>query len=51
MIYNEGEYKVRYYRNSQTGREPALEFVLGLDKKSMAKVEKYIEYLKLQRGY
>jgi len=51
MIYNEEEYKVKYYINSQSGKEPTLEFILKLDNKSMAKVEKYIEYLKLNKGY
>jgi len=51
MIYNKKEYKVKYYINSQTGKEPSLEFLLKLDNKSMAKVEKYIEYLKLHKGY
>ncbi|PIR92472.1 hypothetical protein COU01_01620 [Candidatus Falkowbacteria bacterium CG10_big_fil_rev_8_21_14_0_10_44_15] len=51
MIYNEEEYKVKYYINSQTGEEPALEFISKLDSKSMAKVEKYIQYLKFHRGY
>lgn len=45
------EYKVKYYKNSQTGKEPVLEFVLELDNKSMAKVEKYIRYLRLCEGY
>jgi len=45
------EYKLKYYRNSQTGKEPVLDFILGLDKKSMAKVEKYVRYLRLCEGY
>jgi len=47
----EEEYKVKYYKNSQTGKEPVLEFVLSLDRKSLAKVEKYIRYLRLCEGY
>ena len=47
----EEEYKVKYYQDSRTGKEPVLEFVLGLDKKSKAKVEKYIRYLRLCEGY
>lgn len=43
--------KVKFYINSKTGKEPALNFILKLDKKSMAKVEKYIKYLKLYKGY
>lgn len=45
------EYRVKYYKNSQTGKETILEFILGLDNKSMAKVEKYIRYLRLCEGY
>lgn len=51
MIYNENEYKVKYYINSKTGEEPSLKFVFKLDDKSRIKVEKYIEYLKLHKGY
>lgn len=47
----EGEYKVKYYKDSRTGKEPVLEFVLSLNSKSLAKVEKYIRYLRLCEGY
>ncbi len=45
------EYKVKYYAESQTGKSPVLAYILSLDSKSMAKVEKYIKYLRLCEGY
>ena len=45
------EYKVKYYKDSRTGKNPVHDYILNLDNKSMAKVEKYIRYLRLCEGY
>ncbi len=50
MIYNE-EYKVKFYRNSRTGKEPALDFIKSLDSKISSKISKYIEYLRVNGAY
>jgi phage-related protein len=50
MIYNE-EYKIKFYKNSQTGREPAREYINSLDEKCRLKIYKYIEYLRSNQGY
>jgi len=50
MIYNE-EYKIKFYKDSRTGREPAFEYINHLDKKYRSKIYKYIEYLRINNGY
>lgn len=45
------KYKVKFYRNSYTGKEPVWEYIDKLDVKSKAKVLKYIEFLKEHQGY
>jgi len=50
MIYNK-EYKVKFYCDSQTGKEPALDFIKSLDKKISSKISKYIEYLRINGAY
>ena len=45
------EYKVKFYRNSLNGKEPVREYIDGLDKKNKAKVLKYVEFLRVNRGY
>lgn len=45
------EYRVKFYRNSRTGREPVLEYLEKLDIKNRAKVLKYIEFLREHQGY
>jgi phage-related protein len=50
MIYNE-EYKIKFYINSRTGEKPALDYVKLLDKKTRQKVNKYIEFLRENKGY
>ena len=47
----EEEYKLRFYKNSQTGREPIPEYLASLDEKSRSKIGKYVEYLRLCKGY
>ena len=49
MIYNNIEYKVRFYEDSK-GKRPVLEYLDRLSKKEREKVLKYIEYLKLHEG-
>lgn len=52
MIYhNNVEYKVKFYRNSRTGKSPVLEYMESLDYKEKAKILKYVEFLREQRGY
>jgi phage-related protein len=52
MIYTGySEYKVRFYRNSKTGREPVREYILELNKKERTKMLKYIEFLREREGY
>jgi len=50
MIYSAG-YKVKFYKNSQTGKEFVLEYVEKLDHKNKAKILKYIEFLRQSKGY
>lgn len=52
MIYTEGtEYKVKFYKDSKTGRTPVLEYVEKLKDKERLKVLKYIEFLRVNKGY
>jgi phage-related protein len=53
MIYNEGttEYKVKFYKDTETGRSPVLEYIKGLKDREEAKVLKYIEFLRSNKGY
>ncbi len=44
-------YKIFYYKNSSNGKQPAREFILGLQHKVRVKVFKYLEYLRLNNGY
>ncbi|MFH0923281.1 MAG: type II toxin-antitoxin system RelE/ParE family toxin [Candidatus Falkowbacteria bacterium] len=50
MIYNAG-YRVKFYKNSQNGKEFVLEHVEKLDHKNKAKILKYIEFLRQSNGY
>jgi len=49
MIYY--DYKVKFYRDSQTGEESVLRYIEGLDQKQKTKILKYIEFLRQQKGY
>ena len=53
MIYNEStiEYKVKFYKDIKTGRSPVLEYIEGLTDKEVVKVLRYIEFLRVNRGY
>ncbi len=46
-----GEYKVKFYKDSLSGKEPVLEYINKLDVKNKAKVLKYIEFLRANKGY
>jgi len=50
MIYN-GEYKVKFYRDSGTGKEFPLDFIKSLNVKARSKIFKYIEYLRANDSY
>lgn len=39
------DYKVKFYRNSRTGKESVLEYIERLDNKNKAKILRYIEFL------
>jgi len=53
MIYNDGvvEYKVKFYKDAKNGRSPGLEYIEELTKKEASKVFKYIEFLRVSKGY
>ena len=52
MIYNgDAEYKVKFYKDIKTGRSPVLNYIEKLSEKEEAKVLKYIEFLRANRGY
>ena len=45
------EYKVKFYKNSQNGKESVLLYIENLDIKNKTKVLKYIEFLRQNNGY
>jgi phage-related protein len=49
MIYNE-EYKIKFYKDPQNGQEPVADYICGLEEKERNKVNKYLEFLRLNRG-
>ena len=53
MIYNETtkEYKVKFYEDTKTGRSPVLDYIKKLSVKEEAKILKYIEFLRVNKGY
>lgn len=50
MIYNNIEYKVKFYKDYKNGKSPILEYVNDLNIKEKAKVLKYIEFLRINKG-
>ena len=50
MIYNEG-YKIKFYRDSRTGKSRAFDFIESLDKRIQSKIYKYLHYLKEHEAY
>ncbi len=52
MIYTDNiDYKVNFYRNSQTSKSPVLEYINNLSHKERAKILKYVEFLREHKGY
>jgi len=51
MIYNNSKYKVKFYKNIETNHSPALEYINNLPIKYKAKVLKYIDFLRENKGY
>lgn len=45
------EYKVKFYKNSQNGKEPVFEYIKKLDEKNKTKILKYVDFLRDNRGY
>ncbi len=45
------EYKVKFYKDSLNGKEPVLEYIEKLDAKNKAKILRYIEFLRENKGY
>ncbi|PIS34711.1 MAG: type II toxin-antitoxin system RelE/ParE family toxin [Parcubacteria group bacterium CG08_land_8_20_14_0_20_43_9] len=52
MIYSEDtEYGVKFYQDIKKNRSPVLDYIEQLSDKEKAKVLKYIEFLRTQKGY
>jgi len=53
MIYNEStkEYNVKFYKEAETDRSPVLDYIKNLREKDEAKILKYIEFLRINKGY
>lgn len=45
------EYSVYFYKNTETGKMPVKEYLDGLVDKQRTKVLKYIEFLRINKGY
>lgn len=51
MIYNESvEYKIRYYKRFDANEVPVRTYIKALNKNERAKIFKYIEYLRKNKG-
>jgi phage-related protein len=44
------EYKIKFYQDSITKKEPVFEYLKTLDKKNKAKILKYLEFLREHNG-
>ena len=52
MIYNgDVEYRVKFYKNIKTGQVPVLDYIENLNERERAKVLRYIEFLRENKGY
>ncbi|MBU2529727.1 MAG: type II toxin-antitoxin system RelE/ParE family toxin [Elusimicrobia bacterium] len=51
MIYNNNGYKIKYYKDFNTGKVPVKIYIDNLSEKEQAKIFKYLEYLKQSEGY
>lgn len=45
------EYKVKFYRNSGTGKKPVFDYIENLNIKNKTKIYKYIDFLRANNGY
>jgi len=45
------EYKVKFYRNSKNNKSPVSDYLDALSEKDRSKILKYIEFLKINKGY
>lgn len=45
------EYKIKLYRNSKTNKSPVSSYLDNLNSKDRSKILKYIEFLKINKGY
>lgn len=50
MIYNKDEYKIKFFQNDK-GEIPIIDYLEKINKKEKAKILKYIEFLKNNKGY
>jgi len=50
MIYTKGEYKVKFFQDNKGGI-PIIEYLEKITKKEKAKILKYIDFLKDNKGY
>ena len=48
---NQTEYTVHFYTNTATGALPVKEYIDGLPDKQKAKVLKYVDFLRINKGY
>jgi len=52
MIYTKDiEYKVKFYKNIKTNKSPILKYIKRLGLKERTKILKYIEFLRVNKGY
>ncbi|MDD3285486.1 MAG: type II toxin-antitoxin system RelE/ParE family toxin [Patescibacteria group bacterium] len=51
MIYNKEEYKIKFYKNSFTQKEPVLDYLRRVDIKIKQKINKYLDFLRSHGGY
>ena len=53
MIYTKGiiEYRVKFFKDIKTGQSPVLDYIKRLSEKEEAKALKYIEFLRINKGY
>ncbi|MBI2038404.1 MAG: hypothetical protein HYT19_00580, partial [Candidatus Nealsonbacteria bacterium] len=53
MIYNDDitKYKVKFYKDIKTNCSPVLEYIKRLTEKEASKILKYIEFLRISKGY
>jgi len=51
MIYNKAEYKIKFYCNPITKFEPVRQYINDINDKDKQKVQKYLEFLRLNKGY